>query len=328
MNILSDRMENSLTARINQELGNKDSPIQILKFANYRQKEQEIQFSVYINFLDLPIPINITFELYILYDYDDDIVTNTSCISKNETILTESAEYFCSSTLNGTDRIIYVSLNLEPKTMLFENIENIQEIYFDEKAEDDSQNLTEIENIIKFGKIKNAEIEFPIKKNSLRIKGDITPKDLLKTNQEIFMRFLTNGKFEIYTCKLDPQNILDCDTSNHPINTTIKDIHLSTSINSSIFFFIELNNWKNNTTAIQIPKPLKKEEIKADDPAYFIEDNILIATEEKNNTKKNAKIQIIKFANFNRTLKHNISFNTYIYFFGRKVVCSRYFYEA
>ena len=172
----------------------------------------------------------------------------------------------------------------------------------------------------KFVKIKNAEIEFPIKKNSLRIKGDITPKDLLKTNQEIFMRFLTNDKFEIYKCILDPPDILDCDTSNHPINTTIKDIHLSTSINSSIFFFIELNNWKNNTIAIQIPKPLKKEEIKADDPAYFIEDNILIATEEKNSAKKNAKIQIIKFANFNRTLKHNISFNTYIYFFGRKVV--------
>ena len=46
MNILSDRMENSLTARINQELCNKDSPIQILKFANYRQKEKEIEFSV------------------------------------------------------------------------------------------------------------------------------------------------------------------------------------------------------------------------------------------------------------------------------------------
>ena len=73
MNILSDRMENSLTARINQELGNKDSPIQILKFANYRQKEQEIQFSVYINFLEPQIPINITFELNILYD--DDIET-------------------------------------------------------------------------------------------------------------------------------------------------------------------------------------------------------------------------------------------------------------
>ena len=73
MNILSDRMENSLTARIYQELGNKDSPIQILKFANYRQKEQEIQFSVYINFLEPQIPINITFELNILYD--DDIET-------------------------------------------------------------------------------------------------------------------------------------------------------------------------------------------------------------------------------------------------------------
>ena len=259
MNILSDRMENSLTARINQELGNKDSPIQILKFANYRQKEQEIQFSVYINFIEPWIPINITFELNILYD--DDIETkNISCILKNEIIKTESSEYFCNfSTLNDTDKIISVSLTLDPKTMLFENTENIQGIYFDEKAEYDSQNLTEIENITKFGKIKNDEIEFPIKKNSLRIKGEITLKDLLKTNQEIFMRFLTNDKFEIYTCKLDPQNILDCDTSNHPINTTIKDIHLSTSINSSIFFSIELNNWKNNTTAVQIPKPLKKE---------------------------------------------------------------------
>jgi hypothetical protein len=134
------------------------------------------------------------------------------------------------------------------------------------------------------------------------------------------MRFLTNDKFEIYKCILDPPDILDCDTSNHPINTTIKDIHLSTSINSSIFFSIELNNWKNNTTAIQIPKPLKKEEIKADDSAYIIEDNILIATEEKNNTKKNAKILIMKFANFNLTLKDKISFNTYFYFFKRKVV--------
>ena len=73
INVLSDRMENSLTARINQELGNKDSPIQILKFANYRQKEKEIEFSVYINFLEPWIPINITFELNILYD--DDIET-------------------------------------------------------------------------------------------------------------------------------------------------------------------------------------------------------------------------------------------------------------
>ena len=46
MNILSDRMENSFTARINQELVNKDSPIQILKFANYKKKEKEIEFSV------------------------------------------------------------------------------------------------------------------------------------------------------------------------------------------------------------------------------------------------------------------------------------------
>ena len=259
MNILSDRMENSLTARINQELGNKDSPIQILKFANYTQKEKEIEFSVYINFLEPWIPINITFELNILYD--DDIETkNISCILKNEIIKTESAEYFCNfSTLNDTDKIISVSLTLDPKTMLFENTENIQGIYFDEKAEYDSQNLTEIENITKFGKIKNAQIEFPIKKNSLRIKGDITPKYLLEKNQEIvFMQFLTNDKFEIYKCKLDSQYILDCDTSNHSINTTIKDIHLSTSINSSIFFSIELNNWKNNTTAIQIPKPQKK----------------------------------------------------------------------
>ena len=79
---------------------------------------------------------------------------------------------------------------------------------------------------------------------------------------------------------------------------------------------IKIKNLENENNILK----KQKEEIKADDPAYFIEDNILIATEEKNNTKKNAKIQIIKFTNFNRTLKHNISFNTHFYFLGRKVI--------
>ena len=130
------------------------------------------------------------------------------------------------------------------KIYTYESI-HFKDINFNGESAEESKNLIKIENINKIGTLDDTEVELPIQKNLFRIKGKLNPINLLEENTIIPISFLVEKKIQkIYQCKaiqISPQCILQCNTSNNPINTTVKEMHLGVSKNYKISLIIYNN---------------------------------------------------------------------------------------
>jgi len=323
---------------------NKSSSLQIISFANYAKEKEQIKFDVFFYFLGRKIAKFILFNISAIYSrnlrnlQDDSIQTN--CTIKNQNLIDkvgngEIIDYDCKATVDENANLEKVYLDKEnPLTVVSNNgtEESIDftEVSFNGDANEESYNIQESKNLSKTGSLDNSEVETPVQINYFRIYGAPNPNDLLTKGEAFNMTFLNNsdgvGISTIYKCnviQVASKWGIECDTKNNAINTTIKDLHLSTGSNSNKLLVIQMKNWENNNTVIITPTSSNtvKENSTADEPAKVINANTPVSTETKKIDNKNSSFQINRFANYNRSnINKLIKFDTFFYYLSSQIV--------
>ena len=323
---------------------NKSASIQIISFANYEREKEQIKFDVFFYFLGRKIAKSILFKLGIIYSNNlrhlQDNSIETECLIKNKNLIDkegngEIIDYDCNAMVDQNANLEKVYLDKEiPLTVVNNNGTkesiNFNEVNFNGDANEESTNILESKNLNKTGSLDSSEVESPVQINYLRIYGTPNPNDLLTKGEVFNVTFLNNsngvGIPIIYQCnviQVESKWGIECDTKNKPINTTIKDLHLSTGSNSNKLLVIQMNNWENNNTVINspIPSSTAKENSTADEPAKVINANTPVSTQSKSIDNKYSNFQITRFANYNRNnLNKLIKFNTYFYYLSSTIV--------
>ena len=322
---------------------NKSTSIQIISFANYEREKEQIKFDVFFYFLGRKIAKSILFKLGIIYSNNlrhlQGNSIETECLIKNKNLIDkegngEIIDYDCNAKVDQNANLEKVYLDKEsPLTVVNDNGAkesiNFNEVNFNGDANEESTNILESKNLNKTGSLDSSEVESPVQINYLRIYGTPNPNDLLTKGEVFNVTFLNNsngvGIPIIYQCnviQVESKWGIECDTKNKPINTTIKDLHLSTGSNSNKLLVIQMNNWENNNTVIKspIPSSTAKENSTADEPAKVINANTPVSTQSKSIDNKYSNFQITKFANYNRNnLNKLIKFNTYFYYLSSTI---------
>ena len=322
---------------------NKSASIQIISFANYEREKEQIKFDVFFYFLGRKIAKSILFKLGIIYSNNlrhlQDNSIETECLIKNKNLIDkegngEIIDYDCNAMVDQNANLEKVYLDKEiPLTVVNNNGTkesiNFNEVNFNGDANEESTNILESKNLNKTGSLDSSEVESPVQINYLRIYGTPNPNDLLTEGEVFNVTFLNNsngvGIPIIYQCsviQVESKWGIECDTKNKPINTTIKDLHLSTGSNSNKLLVIQMNNWENNNTVIKspIPSSTAKENSTADEPAKVINASTPVSTQSKSIDNKYSNFQITKFANYNRNnLNKLIKFNTYFYYLSSTI---------
>ena len=323
---------------------NKSSSLQIISFANYAKEKEQIKFDVFFYFLGRKIAKFILFQLGAIYSSNlrnlQDNSIQTNCTIKNQNLIDkvgngEIIDYDCKATVDENANLEKVYLDKEnPLTVVSNNgaEESIDftEVSFNGDANEESYNIQESKNLSKTGSLDNSEVETPVQINYFRIYGAPNPNDLLTKGEAFNMTFLNNsdgvGISTIYKCnviQVASKWGIECDTKNNKINTTIKDLHLSTGSNSNKLLVIQMKNWENNNTVIITPTSSNtvKENSTADEPAKVINANTPVSTETKKIDNKNSSFQINRFANYNRSnINKLIKFDTFFYYLSSQIV--------
>ena len=323
---------------------NKSTSIQIISFANYEREKEQIKFDVFFYFLGRKIAKSILFKLGIIYSNNlrhlQGNSIETECLIKNKNLIDkegngEIIDYDCNAKVDQNANLEKVYLDKEiPLTVVNNNGAkesiNFNEVNFNGDANEESTNILESKNLNKTGSLDSSEVESPVQINYFRIYGTPNPKDLLTKGEAFNVTFLNNsngvGIDIIYQCnviQVASKWGIECDTKNKPINTTIKDLHLSTGSNSNKLLVIQMKNWENNNTVINspIPSSTAKENSTADEPAKVINANTPVSTQSKSIDNKYSNFQITRFANYNRNnLNKLIKYNTYFYYLSSTIV--------
>lgn len=323
---------------------NKSASIQIISFANYEREKEQIKFDVFFYFLGRKIAKSILFNLGIIYSNNlrhlQDNSIETECLIKNKNLIDkegngEIIDYDCNAKVDQNANLEKVYLDKEsPLTVVNNNGAkesiNFNEVNFNGDANEESTNILESKNLNKTGSLDSSEVESPVQINYFRIYGTPNPNDLLTKGEAFNVTFLNNsngvGIDIIYQCnviQVASKWGIECDTKNKPINTTIKDLHLSTGSNSNKLLVIQMKNWENNNTVINspIPSSTAKENSTADEPAKVINANTPVSTQSKSIDNKYSNFQITRFANYNRNnLNKLIKYNTYFYYLSSTIV--------
>ena len=322
---------------------NKSTSIQIISFANYEREKEQIKFDVFFYFLGRKIAKSILFKLGIIYSNNlrhlQGNSIETECLIKNKNLIDkegngEIIDYDCNAKVDQNANLEKVYLDKEsPLTVVNDNGAkesiNFNEVNFNGDANEESTNILESKNLNKTGSLDSSEVESPVQINYLRIYGTPNPNDLLTKGEVFNVTFLNNsngvGIPIIYQCnviQVASKWGIECDTKNKPINTTIKDLHLSTGSNSNKLLVIQMKNWENNNTVINspIPSSTAKENSTADEPAKVINANTPVSTQSKSIDNKYSNFQITRFANYNRNnINKLIKFNTYFYYLSSTI---------
>ena len=323
---------------------NKSASIQIISFANYEREKEQIKFDVFFYFLGRKIAKSILFKLGIIYSNNlrhlQGNSIETECLIKNKNLIDkegngEIIDYDCNAKVDQNANLEKVYLDKEsPLTVVKNNGAkesiNFNEVNFNGDANEESTNILESKNLNKTGSLDSSEVESPVQINYLRIYGTPNPIDFLTKGEVFNVTFLNNsngvGIPIIYQCnviQVESKWGIECDTKNKPINTTIKDLHLSTGSNSNKLLVIQMKNWENNNTVINspIPSSTAKENSTADEPAKVINANTPVSTQSKSIDNKYSNFQITRFANYNRNnLNKLIKYNTYFYYLSSTIV--------
>ena len=323
---------------------NKSTSIQIISFANYEREKEQIKFDVFFYFLGRKIAKSILFKLGIIYSNNlrhlQGNSIETECLIKNKNLIDkegngEIIDYDCNAKVDQNANLEKVYLDKEiPLTVVNNNGAkesiNFNEVNFNGDANEESTNILESKNLNKTGSLDSSEVESPVQINYFRIYGTPNPNDLLTKGEVFNVTFLNNsngvGIPIIYQCnviQVESKWGIECDTKNKPINTTIKDLHLSTGSNSNKLLVIQMKNWENNNTVIKspIPSSTAKENSTADEPAKVINASTPVSTQSKSIDNKYSNFQITRFANYNRNnINKLIKFNTYFYYLSSTIV--------
>ena len=272
---------NSSYSSLKKSLDNKKAPIQLMRFANYKREgdKKQIKFNTYFYFFNKTIPKNIFYRLRIHYlknlrNLEQEMNAEsvpTLCAIKNESLAdTEGngniTEYECTVTTLTDKDLEEVILNTDID-LIEEDKEgnkksyNFSNINFNGNSSEDANNLKNILELNNSGILEDSEIELPVKRNYFRINGTLNPSNLLTEGEKIQITFLNevdnikNPKtFQCSVNKITPQCLLECDTQNQAIKSTIQDMHLSDGASDSRnILFIKMKDWDTKDTVIETP---------------------------------------------------------------------------
>ena len=272
--------ENPQISNESKKIDFNGAPLQIVKFYNYTYEENvsSIKFISDFYFYGKKIAKVIIFRLNVFYnniglrrlDLAESI--QSKCSIRDEDInmtyligMGKIYDYTCQATPNRNLEIKNVSINTDIP-MIFVGIDNTESIdfryiNFNGNSSKESQNLNEIRNITNKVELKKAQI-FIVNRNYFQIGGVLNNNETIKDNETFEMVFTNNTKDEKKLCKYNctasikldgVTTVLTCDTEKYSINTTLKDIHLSTGIsmkNNNNLITLKMKNWNNSDTKI------------------------------------------------------------------------------
>ena len=272
--------ENPQISNESKKIDFNGAPLQIVKFYNYTYEENvsSIKFISDFYFYGKKIAKDIIFRLNVFYNNINlrrlDLAESiqSKCSIRDEDInmtyligMGKIYDYTCQATPNRNLEIKNVSINTDIP-MIFVGIDNTESIdfryiNFNGNSSKESQNLNEIRNITNKVELKKAQI-FIVNRNYFQIGGVLNNNETIKDNETFEMVFTNNTKDEKKLCKYNctasikldgVTTVLTCDTEKYPINTTLKDIHLSTGIsmkNNNNLITLKMKNWNNSDTKI------------------------------------------------------------------------------
>ena len=252
--------------------------------------------------------------------------------------------YECQANLNkDMNNIIIKNVNVNtnsPMKIIYNNDEqkenktlNFNNINFNGNSSKESENLQDIDELNNLVEIIDANVFINNDENYFIINGTLYIMDIPVKNETINMYFMNNikGNKELkkYICKssiIQTKKLIEylielkCDIKNNSINTTIRDLHLSSGISTeNNLTVIKMKDWKDEKPFV-ILNSNEKVDIKADSPSIYIYENTSISVEPKKNDNKNANIQIIKFYNYNTVINEKkIKFKSMFYFYGKNI---------
>lgn len=261
--------------------GMKEAAIQVIKFHSFKlpsrqgpKEEKKISFGVFFYFFGRTIPRTVIFRLRISYgsrlrnlqeEGNADSV-RSDCNIKDQSLLDmnlgeeegKNVDYNCEANATRDEPIANVSLNTDFDMAVVSangstEYLDFQEVNFNGNASEESNNLQENVEVVK-GSSMLTSSEATTEKYTLNFTGKFEGTPIPKG--EIIQMNLVTKKggeniTEKYNCSfINSNSELVCDTSNNPIYTTVKDLHLSsgTTIDYGSGTSLLTIDMKNGTT--------------------------------------------------------------------------------
>lgn len=256
----------------------KTAEVQIMKFHSFETIARLIKFAVLFYYRNRPISRLAIFRLRIAYNsrlrnLEEDSVPSY-CLIKDKSLVgvtpsddsPQNVDYDCNATALQDKPIGNVTLNTDIDMQL-SKVENGKEVYesldfkeinFNGNSSEESQNLHQNkETISETVSLKDAEAS--VERSTLKLKGTFEPLDKISTGTIVPLSILTetrNGENENikYDCtvKSTSPGELECDTSSHPLKTTVQKLHLSagTTSDKKLVTVYMKDFAKNNTDII------------------------------------------------------------------------------
>ena len=323
-------------------IDNKTAQVQIIKFYNYtiKEKEKTITFNTYFYFLKKHIPKTINFNVLITFVNSSEETVDTKCDLSNKNwynIIGDGyiTSYKCSAIINKEDVNKIKNVNIstsKPMKLIYNETHqddmNFKDINFNGNSSKESENLQNIAKVSELVELTEAQF-VSFDGSYFIINGTLDQPGVLKQDEKFNMSFINiiNGNKECksYTCyvyikpKNNRQIDLKCDTNDNSINTTIKDLNLSSGVSSeSNALVIKMKNSSQMTT---IELPIRDEEnIAANSDPIDVNENASLSDNLKFIENKYAGIQFAKFYNYSfDEEKRIIKFQTYFYFYKKKI---------
>ena len=322
-------------------IDNKTAKVQIIKFYNYatgKEIEKTITFNTYFYFLKKHIPKTINFKVLITFVNSSEETVDTKCDLSNKNwynIIGDGyiTSYKCSPIINKEDVNKIKNVNIstsKPMKLIYNETHqddmNFKDINFNGNSSKESENLQNIAKVSELVELTEAQF-VSFDRSYFIINGTLDQPGVLNQNEKFNMSFINiiNGNKECksYTCyvyikpKNNRQIDLKCDTNDNSINTTIKDLNLSSGVSSeSNALVIKMKNSSQITT---IELPIRDEEnIAANSEPIDVNENAPLSNNLIFIENKYAGIQFAKFYNYSFDEKI-ITFQTYFYFYKKKI---------
>ena len=321
--------------KIRDNIDNKNAQVQIIRFYNYTVASNSITFKTYFYFLYKEIPKTINFKVLITLVDSSEETVDTKCDLINEGWYNKKGEglitsYKCSASITNGNEIKNVNITKNsPMKLIYKdgtNNTDFKDINFNGNSSKESENLQNIANVFELVELEKAQF-VTYNESYFIISGTLDQPGVLKQNEIFNMSFINNinGSKECkdYTCYvyINPKNNrqidLACDTNDNSINTTTKDLHLSSGVSSkNNALVIKMLNPDQMTT---IELPIREEEnIAANSDPIDVNENATISNNLELIDNKYAGIQFAKFYNYT-VIDKIIKFQTYFYFYKKKI---------
>ena len=260
------------------ESDDKGAEVQIVKFHSFKLRNGNISFGSFFYLFGRQIPKFVIFRSRITYEsrlrnlQETAHSVKTTCTTEDSMVgetLSDGkyVDYNCEAKPYGDISKAKVQLNTDIDLVMEDaNGKSIgslsfNNINFNGNTTEEAKNIqSSTDSIQFFYTLKNAVASFnryTLKLSGLLVKSTRLLRRLaLAEGQTLDMNLMTNedGKDITipYKCTINgissSTTVLNCDTSENEIKTTVENLHLSVGGTSDTLLLVEMDNWKNNRT--------------------------------------------------------------------------------